>query len=138
MASQGIICGMEQMIPLLVDLHVASKFYRGLAEPSRLAILTRLQEGEQTSGEVAYRTALSLSSASRHLMCLRECGLVESRQEWRRVYYRLAPGVSRLLAQNGEVIASLAGRIAACEHPAMRPGRPDPGASATTPEVALV
>ncbi|MCL4239813.1 MAG: helix-turn-helix domain-containing protein [Dehalococcoidia bacterium] len=36
-------------------------------------------DGEQTSGEIATRTGLSASNTSRHLACLRECGLVESR-----------------------------------------------------------
>ncbi len=97
-----------------------SKFYRGMADPSRLTILTGLQEGEQTSGEIAISTGLSPSNASRHLACLRECGLVESRQEWRTVHYRLAGGVAELLEHNATVAAELAERIAACENPAMK------------------
>ena len=108
------------MIAGALDLGVLTKFYRGLADPSRLAILTRLQEGEQTSGEVASCTGLSPSNASRHLACLRECGLVESRQEWRTVYYRLAHGVGSLLEQNAAVAGELAERIATCAHPAMQ------------------
>jgi DNA-binding transcriptional ArsR family regulator len=101
------------------DLGVLTKFYRGLADPSRLAILTRLEEGEQTSGEVASCTGLSPSNASRHLACLRECGLVESRQEWRTVYYRLADGVGPLLELNAALAGELAERIASCSNPAM-------------------
>ncbi len=97
-----------------------SKFYRGMADPSRLAILTRLRDGEQTSGEIAISTDLSPSNASRHLACLRECGLVESRQEWRTVYYSLAREVPELLEHNAIVAAELADRIAACENPAMK------------------
>lgn len=108
------------MTPVATDLGVLSKFYRGMADLSRLAILTRLQDGEQTSGEIAISTDLSPSNASRHLACLRECGLVESRQEWRTVYYRLAGGVAELLEHNAAVAAELAERIAACENPAMK------------------
>ena len=108
------------MIAGAVDLGVLTKFYRGLADPSRLAILTRLQEGEQTSGEVASCTGLSPSNASRHLACLRECGLVESRQEWRTVYYRLAQRVGSLLDQNAALAGELAERIETCTNPAMK------------------
>lgn len=101
------------------DLAHLAKFYRGLADPSRLSILTSLQAGERTSGEVAASLGLSPSNASRHLSCLRDCGLVESRQEWRTVYYRLTPGVGPLLEHNSAIAADLAERIAACENPAM-------------------
>ncbi|RIL03560.1 transcriptional regulator [bacterium] len=107
------------MITPALDPGVLTKFYRGLGDPSRLAILTRLQQGEQTSGEVATCTGLSPSNASRHLACLRECGLIESRQEWRTVYYRLAGGVSSLLERNAALAGELAERIGACANPAM-------------------
>ena len=107
------------MIAAPPHLTVLSKFYRGLGDLSRLAILTRLQDGEQTSGEIAARTGLSCSNTSRHLSCLQDCGLVESRQEWRFVYYRLADGVPALLEQNAAMAAELAERIAACVNPAM-------------------
>lgn len=110
---------MTQMTAAALDLAILTKFYRGMADPSRLAIMTRLRDGEQTSGEIATRTGLSASNTSRHLACLRECGLVESRQEWRTVYYCLARGVSELLEHNAAVAAELAERIAACENPAM-------------------
>lgn len=103
-----------------VDFAVLCRFYRGIADPSRLAILTGLQDGEQTSGEIATNTGLTPSNTSRHLACLRECGLVESRQEWRTVYYCLAVGVAGLLEHNGAMAAELAERISACENPAMR------------------
>ncbi len=107
------------MIAGASDLGILTKFYRGLADPSRLAILTRLQRGEQTSGAVAASTGLSPSNASRHLACLRECGLVESRQEWRTVSYRLADGVGPLLERNAALAGELAERIATCSNPAM-------------------
>lgn len=109
-------------------LTILAKFYRGLADDSRLAILTMLLRGEQTSGELAGRTGLSASNTSRHLSCLRECGLVESRQQWRNVYYRLSEGVAPLLEQNARLAARLAERIAACTDPLMeRQGLAAPG-----------
>jgi DNA-binding transcriptional ArsR family regulator len=63
---------------------------------SRLALLEALGEGERTAGEVAAAAAVSPSNASRPLACLRERGLVASRQDWRQVCYRLADGVDEL------------------------------------------
>jgi DNA-binding transcriptional ArsR family regulator len=103
------------------DLPLRAKFFRGLADPSRLALLEALRDGEHTVGELMAATGLSQSNASGHLACLRECGLVASRQEWRHVYYRLAgPAVEHLLAAADLVLSSMADRLAAC-------GRPETG-----------
>ncbi|HEY3062025.1 MAG TPA: helix-turn-helix domain-containing protein [Chloroflexota bacterium] len=80
-----------------------------------------LRDGERTAGDAAAATGLSPSNASKHLACLRECGLMESRQDWRHVYYRLAEGVSQLLYTNDTFIERVADRIAACQRPEMRP-----------------
>jgi DNA-binding transcriptional ArsR family regulator len=102
-----------------VPASVRARFFHGLADPSRLAILDALRAGERTSGEAATAAGLSLSNASRHLACLRDCGLVESRQEWRHVYYRLADGVAGLLAANDAFVERVAERVAACARPEM-------------------
>jgi DNA-binding transcriptional ArsR family regulator len=99
---------------------VRARFFDGLADPARLALLEALREGERTAGEVALAAALSPSNASKHLACLRDCGLVESRQDWRYVYYWLAPGVGELLDVNDVFIERVADRIAACQRPEMR------------------
>jgi DNA-binding transcriptional ArsR family regulator len=103
------------------DVSIRARFYRGLADPSRLAILDALRDGESTVNEVADATQLSQSNASRHLACLKDCGLVEAHQNWRHVRYRLAEGVAELLATNDAFIERVAERIAACERPEMGP-----------------
>lgn len=102
-----------------LDTLVRARFFHGLADSSRLTILDVLRQGEHTAGEVATIAGLTPSNASRHLACLRDCGLVESRQNWRRVYYRLAEGVAELLAANELFIARVADRVAACQRPEM-------------------
>lgn len=102
------------------DVSIRARFFHGLADPSRLAILDALRDGERTAGEVAAAAGLTPSNASRHLACLRDCGLVEARQEWRHVYYRLADGVATLLDASETFIERVAERIAACERPEMR------------------
>ena len=101
-------------------LALRAKFFRGLADSSRLALLQALRDGERTVSELVAATRLSQSNASGHLACLRECGLVESRQEWRHVYYRLAgPHVEQLLADADLVLEQVAERIEACNRPEM-------------------
>ncbi len=97
--------------------HVRARFFHSLADPSRLAILDALGRGERTAGEVALAAGLSPSNASRHLACLRECGLVESRQDWRHVYYRLVDGVAELLSSTDAFLGRIADRVAACQRP---------------------
>lgn len=109
---------MAQIVTL--DTLIRARFFHGLADRSRLALLAVLREGERTAGEAATAAGLSPSNASRHLACLRDCGLVEARQDWRQVYYRLADGVAELLDANDEFIGRVADRIAACT----RPGQP--------------
>lgn len=100
-------------------LGLQARFFRGLADPSRLAILYALRSGERTVSEVATATGLSISNASRHLTCLKECGLVDARPCWRHMYYRLAEGVAELLTVNESFVTRVAARIAACSEPDM-------------------
>ncbi len=102
-----------------LDARVRSRFFHGLADPSRLGILDALRTGERTAGETAAAAGLSASNTSRHLACLKECGLVEARQDWRHVFYRLADGVSELLAANDAFIERVADRVSACQRPEM-------------------
>ena len=67
-----------------------AKLFRGLSDPSRLSILTALRSGEQSVSELVEATGLSQPNVSAHLACLRDCGLVVSRQEGRSVFYTLA------------------------------------------------
>src|SRR6266545_1858956 len=110
---------MAQMIALN-SVRVRARFFDGLADPARLALLDSLRDGERTAGDAAAAAGLSTSNASKHLACLRDCGLVESRQDWRHVYYRLAEGVREILDANDAFIAGVAQRIAAGERPATR------------------
>jgi len=98
---------------------IRARFFRGLGDPSRLAILDCLADGERTAGEVALAAGLTPSNASRHLACLKDCGLVAARQDWRHVYYQLADGVPELMARTSDFIDRVADHIAACARPEM-------------------
>ena len=107
---RGIICFMTQ---LTTSPRAATRvrFFQALADPSRLALLDALRDGERTAGEAAALAGLSPSNASRHLACLRACGLIEARPVWRHVYYRLAgEHVAHLLREADLVLALVAER----------------------------
>lgn len=98
-----------------LTLSLKAKFFRGLADSSRLAILEALRSGEKTVSEVVSATGLSQPNASGHLACLRECGLVTSRQEGRFTYYSLAdPRVEEVLHGAEAILADVAARVYAC------------------------
>jgi ArsR family transcriptional regulator, cadmium/lead-responsive transcriptional repressor len=103
----------------LDDRQVRVRFFHGLADRSRLAILDALRDGERTAGEIATAARLTPSNASRHLACLRDCGLVEARQDWRHVHYRLAGGTAELLTWIDAFLEQHGDRIAACARPEM-------------------
>lgn len=96
-------------------LDLIAKLFRGFADPSRLALLATLRDGERCVSDLVTISGLSQSNASGHLACLKECGLVLSRQEGRFVYYRLADAeVAAMLASADAVLGHLVDRIAAC------------------------
>jgi DNA-binding transcriptional ArsR family regulator len=68
---------------------IKAKFFRGLADESRLSILETLAASEKTVSEIVQLTTLTQPNVSNHLSCLKRCGLVTSRQEGRNVTYAL-------------------------------------------------
>lgn len=57
----------------------AACLFRGMGDPSRVAILRHLLLGEHTVGELTAHLGLAQSTVSQHLSCLRDCDLVSSR-----------------------------------------------------------
>ena len=98
-----------------LSLSLKAKLFRGLADPSRLAILEALGAGECTVSGLVVATGLSQPNTSAHLACLKGCGLVTSRQEGRFVYYAIADArLADILHAVEDVLADVAPRIAAC------------------------
>lgn len=92
-----------------------AKLFRGLADPSRLSILSALRAGALSVGEIVSATGLSQSNASNHLRCLSECGLVTGEQRGRFVHYRLSdPGLDELLAVADRLLEGSARHVGAC------------------------
>ena len=98
-----------------LSLEIESKLHRGLADPSRLAILRELRRGPLTAGQLASLVGLTPPSASNHLRCLLECGLVAVEPRGRYNVYQVAsPAVGRLLDASTRVLADVASSIEAC------------------------
>ena len=72
-------------------MKVESRIFGALADPTRRQILQDLKEGELPAGEIASRFTLSAPAISRHLSILETAGLVSSRREANRIYYRVEP-----------------------------------------------
>jgi DNA-binding transcriptional ArsR family regulator len=92
-----------------------AKLFRGLSDPSRLAILEALAAGPRPVGEIVAATGLSPSNTSNHLACLLDCGLVAREQRGKFVWYRQAdPRIGALLSLADEVLADVALGVYAC------------------------
>jgi DNA-binding transcriptional ArsR family regulator/rhodanese-related sulfurtransferase len=63
---------------------------KALANPKRLQLIDVLAQSERTVESLAQATSLKLTTASAHLQTLRSSGLVLSRRDGSRIYYRLA------------------------------------------------
>jgi DNA-binding transcriptional ArsR family regulator len=79
--------------------------FRMLADPTRLAILRALMQGERSVSEVVEETGRNQANVSKHLKLLAEGGLVARRKQGLQVFYRLDdPLVERLCALVCETI----------------------------------
>ena len=102
-------------VPPKLDFSLKAKLFRGLADPSRLAILEAVRSRAKTVSEIVAATALSQPNVSAHLACLKDCGLVASRQEGRHVFYALGDLRIETLFQAAEgILSRTAERLACC------------------------
>lgn len=100
---------------------IASRMFRGFADPTRLAILLTLLDGERRVADLVEAVGGSQSNVSGHLACLRDCGLVTDRPgERRQVFYRLSgPEVKELLQAAERLLAANGSAIELCNNPLM-------------------
>ena len=91
----------------------AACLFHGLSDPSRLTILQHLLAGEHRVVDLVGHLGLAQSTVSKHLACLRDCGLVTSRPQGRATLWSLTHesevlallGVAeRLLALTGDAV----------------------------------
>ena len=67
----------------------AAALFRSLGDETRLRIVARLAAGEARVVDLTGELGLAQSTVSKHLACLRGCGLVDYRTEGRQSFYAL-------------------------------------------------
>lgn len=94
-------------------LSSAAALFHSLSDPARLSILRHLTLGEHRVVDLVAHVGLAQSTVSKHLACLRECGLVKARAQGRASLYSLAVGdelvallaaAERMLAVTGDAV----------------------------------
>jgi ArsR family transcriptional regulator, cadmium/lead-responsive transcriptional repressor len=94
-------------------LNAAACLFHGFGDSSRLSILQHLALGEHRVVELTAHLGLAQSTVSKHLACLKDCGLVESRPVGRASFFslthpeaiqRLFAAAEQLLRLTGEAV----------------------------------
>lgn len=83
--------------------------FHSLADPARLVILKRLQNGEARVSDLVAELGLAQSTISDHVACLRGCGLVRGRAEGRQVFYALSHPELIDLLESAELLLDATG-----------------------------
>jgi DNA-binding transcriptional ArsR family regulator len=106
--------GAPGLVEETAALSAAACLFRGFGDPSRLAILRHLMLGEHRVVELTEHLGLAQSTVSKHLACLRDCGLVESRPQGRASVFSLThealvlnllASAERLLEATGDAVS---------------------------------
>jgi ArsR family transcriptional regulator, cadmium/lead-responsive transcriptional repressor len=86
-----------------------------MGDPCRLAILRRLATGPARVVDLVEAVDLAQSTVSKHLACLRDCGLVSSEPVGRASLFRLAqPELIDVFSAAEAVLAATGNAVALC------------------------
>ena len=97
------------------ELAPAAALFRSLGDPARLMIVRRLAGGPARVTDLTAALGLAQSTVSKHLACLRDCGLVASEQAGRASVFRLAqPALADMLTAADAVLAATGNAVALC------------------------
>jgi DNA-binding transcriptional ArsR family regulator len=91
------------------DIEVLARFGRALADPIRCRLLLSLSEAPAYPSDLADALGISRTRLSNHLACLRDCGLVVTVPDGRRIRYELAD------ARFGQALDRLRSAVVAVE-----------------------
>lgn len=93
----------EKIDPTIFRMH--SEICKTLSNPTRLMILTALQDGEKSVNELAEIIGVSQSNASQHLSVLRQRQIVTARKQGANIYYSVSnPKINKACAIIREVL----------------------------------
>ena len=96
-------------------LKLKAKLYRGFADPTRLAILEGIKDGEKTVSEIVSIVKKNQSNISNHLSCLLDCGIVTNRRNGKNVFYDIKDKrIISFLSDTDKVLADLEKDIFEC------------------------
>jgi DNA-binding transcriptional ArsR family regulator len=93
---------------------VLARFFRVLGDPTRLALIRELEDGERTVGQLVAAVAQPQPRVSTHLACLRHCGFAIAERRGKEVVYRLVLGLKDLLGEADRRAESLTERLSSC------------------------
>ena len=106
----------------------AVALFRSLGDETRLRIVARLAAGEARVVDLTGELGLAQSTVSKHLACLRGCGLVDYRAQGRQSFYFVAsPELLDLLHAAQGMLAARGSSVQLCPTcgtPAAQPARP--------------
>lgn len=97
-------------------LTVASCLFHGFSDPARLALVQHLALGEHRVVELTAHLGLGQSTVSKHLACLKDCGLTSSRPQGRASMWSLnhPEAVIELLAAAEKLLGLTGDAVALC------------------------
>jgi len=90
------------------DIERASRSLKAMSHPLRLKILCTLGDAEVSVQDIVDNVGTSQSNISQHLAILRDKGILTSRKDANRVYYKVGDSRTlRLISMMREVFCSL-------------------------------
>jgi rhodanese-related sulfurtransferase/DNA-binding transcriptional ArsR family regulator len=96
---------------------------KALGNGRRLELLDLLAQAERPVDALARAAGLGLTTTSAHLQSLKSAGIVATRREGTRIYYRLAgPDVAELYARLRDLAAGRLPDVASASHAYLGPG----------------
>jgi DNA-binding transcriptional ArsR family regulator len=110
--------GARTVEPDVDALTAAACLFHGFSDPSRLAILRHLSLGPHRVVDLTAHVGLAQSTVSKHLACLRACGLVASRPEGRASVFTLThpETMQRLFAMADELLEATGEAVVLCQN----------------------
>jgi ArsR family transcriptional regulator len=102
------------LTPLLIDrqehIETAARVLKAIAHPLRLGILCVLGDSERCVQEIVEAVGTTQSNISQHLSILRDKGVLRTRKDANRVYYRIDdPRTLQIIGQIRDVFCGSPG-----------------------------
>lgn len=97
------------------ELAGAVALFHSVSDPTRLAIVRHLANGEARVVDLARQLGVPQSTVSSHLACLRDCRLISGRPDGRQMFYAIAvPELLDLFAAAEKLLAATGDAVALC------------------------